>query len=92
MRFEFKPSFERSIKALPVKDKAAVVQTAIQAIDILSKKQDYAVGIGFKRLHKNFWEVRYGIKIRIVFRWDGDFVEFILAGSHDQISRFLKEL
>jgi hypothetical protein len=27
-------------------------------------------GVGLTRLRKNFWEVRKGIKARILFRWD----------------------
>lgn len=37
-----------------------------------------------------FWEIRKGLKLRIIFLWQGDSVEFILAGTHDDIKRFLK--
>jgi hypothetical protein len=29
--------------------------------------------------------------VRILFRWEGDLVEFILAGNHDDVKRFLKQ-
>ena len=90
MRFEFKSSFDRSIKQLSDSDKEEVKTVGLQLIDILSHDKDIHKGIGLKRLRGSFWEVRKGIKARILFRWEGDRVEFILAGNHDDIKRFLK--
>jgi len=92
MRYEFKPSFDRSIKLLPLRDKNAVIQTALQLVDILAQKKNSSVGIGLKRLRGLFWEARHGIKTRIIFRWDGDSVEFIMAGSHNQIRNYLRNI
>jgi mRNA-degrading endonuclease RelE of RelBE toxin-antitoxin system len=90
VRFEFKPSFDRSIKSLPSAEKTEVKEAAIQLIDILSKDRQIHQGLGLKRLRADFWEARQGIKTRILFRWTGDWVEFVLAGNHDDIKRFLK--
>jgi len=92
MRFEFKPSFEDSLKSLPHKEKAEIKEIAVLAIDILSRDRFLHQGIGLKRLKGDYWEVRKGRKTRIIFRWSKDLVEFILAGSHDQIKRYLKRL
>ena len=90
MRFEFKPSFERSIKSLVPSDKEDIKAVAVYLMDILSKDRPLHQGIGLKRLHGPFWEVRKGIRAKILFRWDSDLVEFILAGNHDVIKRFLR--
>ena len=90
MRFEFKPSFDRSIKSLSPSEQTDVKEAAVQLIDVLSKDRQIHQGLGLKRLQKDFWEARKGIKVRILFRWTGDLVEFILAGNHDDIKRFLK--
>lgn len=90
MRFEFKPSFDRSIKQLSLPDKVLVKDAAGKLIDVLSKDREIYEGLGLKRLKDSFWEVRQGLKVRILFRWDGDLVEFVLAGNHDAIKRFLK--
>ncbi len=58
---------------------------------MLSHKETIHKGIGLNRLRNNFWEVRKGLKTRILFRWSGELVEFILAGNHDDVRRFLKE-
>ncbi len=92
MRFEFKPSFERSIKSLPPIEKTEVKEAASQLIDVLSKDRQIHQGLGLKRLRGDFWEVRKGIKVRILFRWKGDLIEFVLAGNHNDVKRFLKNV
>ena len=92
MRFDFKSSFERSIKQLPDKEKEEIKEAARQLVDILSRDRYLYKGIGLKRLQGDFWEVRKGIKARILFRWESGLVEFVLAGNHDDIKRFLKNV
>ena len=92
MRFEFKPSFERSVKALNSIDKQEIKETAIHLVDILSQDKALHQGLGLKRLRGLYWEIRQGIKTRILLRWEGDLVEFVLAGNHDDVRKFLKSL
>ncbi len=92
MRFEFKPSFDRSVKSFHGREKEQIKQVSVQAIDILSQDSVIHKGIGLKRLKGDFWEIRKGLKARILFRWEGDLVEFILAGDHNDIRRYLKNI
>ncbi len=92
MRFDFKPSFERSIRQLPDNEKQEIKEVAIQLVDILSRDRHISKGAGLKRLRGDFWEARKGIRTRILFRWRGDLAEFVLAGNHDDIKRFLKNV
>ena len=92
MRFEFKSTFERSIKTLNSHDKEEIKKIALQLIDILVQDQPLHQGLGLKRLQGQYWEVRKGLKVRILFRWQKDMVEFIFAGGHDDIKRFLKSI
>lgn len=92
MRFEFKPSFDRSVKNLQGNDKSIIKAVAIQAIEILSQNKSLHKGIGLKHLKGDYWEIRKGLKARILFRWNNDLVEFILAGNHDDIKRNLKTI
>lgn len=92
MRFEFKPSFDRSVKGFSGREKEEIKQAALQAIDILSEDRLIHKGIGLKHLKGDLWEIRKGLKARILFRWEKDLVEFVLAGNHDDIKRFLKNL
>jgi mRNA-degrading endonuclease RelE of RelBE toxin-antitoxin system len=90
MKFEFKPSFSRSIKQLSSMNRGQVKIAAGQLIDVLAQDKRLHHGLGLKRLRGDFWEVRQGLKVRILFRWSGDLVEFLLAGDHDDVKRFLK--
>ena len=92
MRFEFKPSFEDSLNSLSSKDKQEIKQVALQLIDILSQDRFIHKGIGLKKLKGDYWEVRRGLKMRIILRWHKDLVEFILAGSHNDIKRYLRRV
>ena len=92
MRIEFKSSFDRSIKALDSHDKIEIKNITIHLIDILSMDKPLHEGLGLKRVRGPYWEVRQGLKVRILFRWQKDLVEFILAGNHDDVKRFLKSV
>lgn len=92
MRFEFKASFDRSVKSLHGREKDEVKQVALQTIDILSQDRIIHKGLGLKRLKGDYWEIRKGLKARILFRWEGDVVEFILAGDHKDIKRYLRNI
>ncbi len=90
MKFEFKPSFDRSVKGLHGIEKQEIKTVAVELINMLSQDREIYKGIGLKRLKGNFWEVRKGLKTRILFRWEGDLIEFILAGNHGHVKKFLK--
>ena len=90
MRYEFKPSFDRSLKQLGTRDKREIKDVAIRLIEGFSGDRQLHHGLGLKRLRGHYWEVRWNLKIRILFRWEGDLIEFVLAGNHNDVKRFLK--
>ncbi|MHB8093819.1 MAG: hypothetical protein ACYDH0_02655 [Candidatus Aminicenantales bacterium] len=90
MRYEFKPSFDRSIRPLSPEAKDQIKLTCLCFIDLLELKVRLPLGIGLKHLQNDFWEVRKGLQSRILFRWRNDHIEFIITGSHDEIKKFLK--
>lgn len=89
MKYEFKPSFERSIKRLETNRKEKIKEAIYQTIDFFDKKIK-PQGLGLKHLRGNYWEIRVDLKDRIIFHINKGFVEFILAGSHNDIKNFLK--
>ncbi len=90
MRYEFKPSFDRSIKALSPEVRGQIKAACLAFLDLLELRAKLPIGIGLKRLDEDFWEIRKGLRYRILFRWQKDSIEFILAGDHDSIKDFLK--
>lgn len=91
MRYEFKSSFDRSIKSINARQKTAVFEACFAFLDLLEAHFPLPAGIGLKRLQDDYWEVRQGLHIRILFRWRQDLIEFVLAGDHDSIKDFLKK-
>jgi len=90
MRFEFKPSFDRSVKSLSPIVKQEIKELCLHLIDVLSGKKDLSRGLGLKNVRKNFWEIRKGLKLRVLFRWRADHIDFILAGTHNDIKKYLR--
>ena len=49
-------------------------------------------GLGFRKLAKNYYEVRIGLKERLIFRDDPEVITFIFLGNHDDVQRFLDNI
>lgn len=91
MNYSFKPSYIRSIKKLD-KTRAERVQDAFEQLMHLFVTGKKTPGLGIKHLRYELWEIRAGLLDRIVFRRKKDTIEFIIAGTHDEIKRLLKIL
>jgi hypothetical protein len=49
-------------------------------------------GISIRRLRKNVFECRAGLKIRVLFRVNAQALEIFFAGNHDEVKRFIRHL
>ena len=92
MKYEFKPSFDRSIKVLSSEEKTEIKEVCIAFLDLLELHARLPSGVGLKHLDDDYWEIRKGLRSRILFRWRKDMIEFVLAGDHDSIKNFLKNI
>ena len=92
MRFEFKKTYDRTTKKLPTEIKLELKEVAMDVVDVISTGKKPAKGIRLTHLRKDYWEASKGMKERIIFKLTGDFIQFILAGSHDDVKRFLKSI
>ena len=90
MRYEAKPAFERSLRRLPT-DRKERTKRAIRQLVAFFETRQQPQGLGMKRLRGDVWEMRAGLGDRVIFRLQGDLVEFVLVGNHDEIRRFLKD-
>ncbi len=91
MNFFFKPSFIRIFKKLDNFKQKQIID-AIEALKIVLEQRHSLEGLGFKRLKEDFWEIRASLKDRIVFSFKKDTVTFVLAGSHDDVKKYLRNL
>jgi len=89
LRYRFLPSFDRSIKRLEHQRKHNVSKAAVDLIKALSSGLK-PEGLGVKKLSADIWEARAGIKDRILFLYTDDLITFLIAGNHDEISKFIK--
>lgn len=89
MRYEFKTSFDRRFKKLS----SSRQQKVYQAIDTLMKyidgEADPPTGLCLKNWQADYWEIRAGIKNRILFELT-DQITFLFVGNHDDIRSFMK--
>ena len=90
--YNFKPSFEKSIRKFPLQKKQQIKSLAKHLIFLLSKNQDLPKGMGLTRLRKKYWEIRSTIKERILFHYEKGQLDFILTGSYDDVKKFLKSI
>jgi mRNA-degrading endonuclease YafQ of YafQ-DinJ toxin-antitoxin module len=91
MKYQYKPSFEKTIKKLELIKKEKV-KKAIHALVLFFETGKRTEGMGLKKLKRDFWEIRANIHDRILFRLRNDVVEFIISGNHDEIKRYLKNV
>jgi len=92
MRYEFKTSFDRSVKHLPDDAKIEIKKSVFEIIDIVATGKTPSRGQSLKRLHKDYWEARMTIRQRILFKLTDDLIQFLIVGNHEDIKRFLKRL
>ncbi len=89
MRFEPLPSYKRSLKKLDSEIKNRVKEAVNKYVDFFEGGHR-PKGLGLRRLSKYIWEIRVDLKMRVIFRLEGELVQWGLVGNHDDIKRFLK--
>ena len=88
MRYERKPSFNRSYAHVSEARQAQVIH-AIEQLTLAFETGQRPQGLGLRKLRHAFWEIRLGLEYRILFRLHGDLVELVVVGTHEEIRRIL---
>lgn len=89
MIVEYLASYDRAFRKLPA-------STQVQTATAIDRLLDYFVtgqrphGLGLKRLHKQYWEIRAGLSVRVVFELQKDRLTFVVVGSHDDIRQWVR--
>ena len=91
MQYSESSSFIRRIKRLTPQRKQFVKESISKLVNFFETNQ-LPHGLGLKQLRPDIWEIRAGLLDRILFRRQKDIVKFIIAGTHNEIKRFLKNL
>ena len=90
-----RPSFERSLRSLGA-EQITVVGCILEAIELyyssncnLEAARKIAPRFFYKQLRRPYYEAGIESKIRVVLEREGEKCIAVLAGSHDEIKRFL---
>lgn len=89
MQYEFKASFDRRFKKLSPSRQKKVYQTLDTLMNYLDGHAPLPTGLGLKNWYADYWEIRAGLKDRILFEFT-DTIVFLFIGSHDEIRNFIK--
>ena len=91
LRIELSAEFRKAIRALSKGQRRHVGQV-LNGIQAGFGQPHSHSGLGIRRLRKNYFECRAGLKLRLVFRGERGVLTFTAAGDHDEIHRLLKSL
>ena len=83
--------FQAALESLSEADFARV-ESVLQAIPDCFGHPHTHSGISIRRLRKNIFECRAGLKVRLLFRHNAGALEFFFAGSHDEVRRIIQDL
>ena len=89
MQYEFKATFERRFKKLSPSRQKKVYQAIDILMNYLDRLAPLPTGLGVKNWHADYWEIRAGLKDRILFEFTNKIV-FLFVGSHDEIKNYIK--
>ncbi len=91
MKIDFSSRFRRTARRYRGADLDRI-QAALDAI-LEGFGQPHAhAGLGVRKLWGDWFECRAGLDIRLVFRAEKNHLTFHLAGSHDDVKKFLRGL
>ena len=84
------PSFDRSIKKLSPNERQKLTE-GLEKFNHFLLTGEFSAGFGFKKINHNKYEFRVSIQRRVVFKQEGGAIYLVLAGSHDEIRKYLKK-
>jgi len=84
--------FQDDLKVLSAEDRLEC-WGVILAVPAAFREPTRHTGLGLRKLHASgIWEVRVGLKLRLVFALNKEYAVFRRAGSHDEIRRYLRSI
>lgn len=82
--------FQKQLKKLSRQDQHKVAWVLKEFLEHLGRGA-VPVGMGFKKINGNKYEIRVDIRTRIVMRMEGDTFVCHVVGGHDAVKRFLRD-
>lgn len=83
------PSFERSVKKFTRQNKKNLAES-LENLNVFLLTGELPAGFGFKKINHDKYEFRVDIRLRVVVKVVGEDYYLVLAGTHDDIKRYLR--
>ena len=84
------PSFERSIRKFTSIEKDRLI-IALEKFNDFLVTGKISSGLGFKKIRHDIFEFRIDIRLRVIVKDENDTLYMVIAGSHEDIKRYLKD-
>lgn len=84
--------FLREFDKLSAAEQQEVLRAVEALIVHLNSRQALPKGLGIKKLTRSHWEVRAGLRLRIVYDIEAGTLRLITVGNHNDVERFLRNL
>ena len=81
--------FRKQLKKLPQRDQERATATLKGFLAAL-RMETVPAGYGLKKLNGDKYEIRVGLKIRIVMKAEGDTLVCHVIGDHEDVRRYLR--
>lgn len=85
------PRFFAALKNLSDAD-VARAEEALRVLPDCFGQPHLHAGISIRRLRKNVFECRAGLKLRLLFRANARALEVFFVGNHDEVRRLIRHL
>jgi mRNA-degrading endonuclease RelE of RelBE toxin-antitoxin system len=85
------PRFFAALKELSDEDVTRVEEALRLLPDCFGHPHLHA-GISIRRIRKNVFECRAGLKVRLLFRVNAQTLEVFFVGNHDDVRRLIRNL
>jgi mRNA-degrading endonuclease RelE of RelBE toxin-antitoxin system len=86
---ELTESFRSRVRRYP-KATRRKIGAALQQLKLDFGNPHAHRGLGIRRLTGNFFEIRVGMDLRLIFQNPSESLLFLTAGNHDEIQKFLR--
>jgi mRNA-degrading endonuclease RelE of RelBE toxin-antitoxin system len=91
IQVRFLKSFDDTLSALELGERKKAVEAVEKLLDYFSGAPR-PLGLGLRKLRSNYWEIRLGLKVRVLFILDKDLATFVIVGNHESIQRKIQHI
>jgi mRNA-degrading endonuclease RelE of RelBE toxin-antitoxin system len=82
-------SYLRALKMIPKADQTNINAAIARLVGIIGNPHQHS-GAGVRRLHPGIFEIRVGLRLRVLFTVRADKIFLHTAGDHDQVQAWLR--